>query len=182
MVQSSFHVPATYEIDLDQVREVMRAEVTYEDQHEAFELILGALLLVQEHYGWVSRPAAQVVAQHLRVPFARVYELLTFYGDFRLEPPGEHRIQVCNGTACFALGTPEVQRAIEARYGIVAGETTLDGQLTFDLIPTCLGVCDLGPLGLFDGNYYPKLTPETVTPIVEHVCRAPRGGAHGHDA
>jgi NADH-quinone oxidoreductase subunit E len=174
-------MPATYDIDLDHVRALLDEQMQYEDQHEAFELILGALLLVQEHYGWVSRPAAEVVAQHLRVPFARVYELLTFYGDFRLEPPGEHRIQVCNGTACFALGSADVQRAIERRYGIAAGETTRDGSLTFDLVPTCLGVCDLGPLGLFDGKYYPKLSPDTVTDIVEQVARTPRGGAH-HDA
>jgi NADH-quinone oxidoreductase subunit E len=182
MVQSSFHVPATYDIDLDQVRELLRQEMQPEDTHESFELILGALLLVQEHYGWVSKPAAQVVAQHLRVPFARVYELLTFYGDFRQEPPGEHRIQVCNGTACYAMGTPAVQAAIERKFGIAAGETTRDGQATFDLIPTCLGVCDLAPLGLFDGLYYPKLTPETVGAIIDEVLQRPRGGAARHDA
>ncbi|MCC6627448.1 MAG: NAD(P)H-dependent oxidoreductase subunit E [Chloroflexi bacterium] len=181
MVQSSFHVPATYDIDLDHVRTLLAQEMPYEDQHEAHELILGSLLLVQEHYGWVSRPSAQIVAQHLRVPSARVYELLTFYGDFRLVPPGEHRIQVCNGTACFALGTPDVQRAIELRYGIANGETTRDGALTFDLVPTCLGVCDLGPLGLFDGKYYPKLSPDTVNDIIEQVVQTPRGGEH-HDA
>jgi NADH-quinone oxidoreductase subunit E len=181
MVQSSFHVPETYDIDLDRVRALLQAEIQPESQHEAFELILGALLLIQEHYGWVSKAAAQVVAQHLHVPFARVYELLTFYGDFRLQPPGEHRLQVCNGTACFALGTPAVQRALEAKFGIAAGETTRDGQVSFDLIPTCLGVCDLGPLGLFDGKYYPKLTPETVGQIVDQVLRTPRGGSQ-HDA
>ena len=182
MVQSSFHVPATYEIDLEHVRALLRERVAFDGQHEAFEVILGALLEIQEHYGWVSKASAQVVAQHLHVPVTRVYELLTFYGDFKLEAPGEHRIQVCNGTACFALGTPAVQRTIEAKLGISAGETTRDGQVTFDLVPTCLGICDLGPLGLFNGKYYPKLTPEAVGSQIDAVIRAPRGGAHRHEA
>lgn len=182
MVQSSFHVPATYEIDLDQVRELLRERVAFDDQQEAFEVILGALLEIQEQYGWVSKEAARVVAHYLHVPFTRVYELLSFYGDFKLEPPGEHRIQICNGTACFALGTSAVQRAVEAKFGIAADETTRDGQVTFDLIPTCLGICDLGPLGLFDGKYYPKLTPETVGSQIDEAIRAPREGAHRHDA
>jgi len=182
MVQSSFHVPATYDIDLDHVRSLLREEMQPEDSHEAFELILGALLLVQEHYGWVSKSAAQAVAQHLRVPFARVYELLTFYGDFRLTPPGEHRVQVCDGTACHAMGTPAVQAAIERKLGIAAGETTRDGLATFDLIPVCLGVCDLAPLGLFDGDYYPKLTPEMVGAIIDKVVQRPRRGVVRHEA
>jgi NADH-quinone oxidoreductase subunit E len=171
MVQSSFHVPATLEIDLDEVRELLHAHIVPSDQQEAFELILNTLLEIQEHYGWVSRPAAQVVATYLHVPFARVYELLTFYGDFKLTPPGRHRVQVCNGTACFALGTPHVQRAIEKKLGIEAGEMTPDGEISFDLIPTCLGVCDLGPLGLFDGKYYPTLTPETVGTVIDEAIK-----------
>ena len=79
------------------------------------------------------------------------------------------------------MGTLGIQRALEKKLGIAAGETTRDGQVTFDLIPTCLGVCDLAPLGLFDGKYYPKLTPETVGAIVDEVVRTPRGGSK-HDA
>lgn len=179
MVQSSFPVPETYGIDLDHLRVLLQAEIRPEHQHESFELILGSLLLIQEHYGWVSKRAAQVVAEHLRVPIARVYELLTFYGDFRLEVPGEHRLQVCDGTAYHAMGTPAVRAALEAKLGIAAGETTRDGQATFDLIPTCLGVCDLAPLGLFDSKYYPTLSAETVGPIVDEILRTPRqGGTH----
>lgn len=178
MVQSSFHVPQTYEIDLDTVRRLLKELFSYDDQQEAFELILGALLEIQDHFGWVSKEAARVVGEHLHVPFARVYEVLTFYGDFKLQPPGEHRLQLCFGTACFAMGSPAVQRALEAKFGIGAGETTADNQVSFDLIPTCLGVCDLAPLGLFDGKYYPKLTAESVGPIADACLRSPRTGEH----
>lgn len=179
MVQSSFHLPRTREIDLDVVRALLHERITPASQQEAFELILGALLEIQDYFGWVSRPAAEVVATYLHVPFARVYELLTFYGDFKLAPPGRHFIKVCNGTACVALGTPAIQRALEAKLGIVSGETTPDGEVSFDLIPTCLGVCDLGPLGLFDGKYYPHLRPDTVGAIVDAVVTTPpERGSH----
>jgi len=182
MVQSSFHMPETDDIDLAEVRELLEHHFQPVDQHEAFELILNALLEIQERFGWVSKPAARAVASYLHVPFARVFELLTFYGDFKLEPPGRHRIQICNGTACFAMGTPAVQRALEEHLGIAAGEMTRDGNVSFDLVPTCLGVCDLAPLGLFDAQYYPRLTPETVGELVDRVVGTPRERTDKHGA
>ena len=179
MVQSSFHMPATTEIDLNGVRALLREHIHPEDQQEAFELILNALLEIQETYGWVSKDAAEVVAEHLHVPFARVFELLTFYGDFKLEPPGRHRIQLCYGTACFAMGSTYVQRRIEQTLGIQAGEKTPDNEISFDLVPTCLGMCDLGPLGLFNARYYPKLTPENVEQAIhDAVHNRPAGEGH----
>lgn len=179
MVQSSFHVPASTDIDLDAVRAMLNEHIKPSDPQEASELILNALLEIQETYGWVSKEAAQVVAAYLHVPFARVFELLTFYGDFKLERPGRHRVQLCNGTACFAIGSAHVQRTIEARLGVMAGETTPDGAITFDLIPTCLGACDLGPLGLFNGKYYPHLTAESVDQAIDDSIRS-RGGGDNH--
>ena len=179
MVQSSFHVPATTEIDLDKVRALLQEHIQPEDQQEGFELILNALLEIQEIYGWVSKDSAEVVAEHLHVPFARVFELLTFYGDFKLEPPGRHRIQLCNGTACFAMGSTYVQQRIEQSLGIQAGEKTPDNEISFDLVPTCLGMCDLGPLGLFNARYYPNLTPETVEHAIhDAVHNRPAGEGH----
>jgi NADH-quinone oxidoreductase subunit E len=178
MVQSSFHVPETYEIDPDAVRALLREHTVPGDQLEGFELILPALLLLQEHYGWVSREAAQEVARHLHVPFTRVYEVLTFYGDFKLERPGRHRVQLCNGTACHVMGAHPTQVAIERHLGIGAGEMTRDGEVSFDLVPTCLGMCEIAPIALIDGKYYARLDPARVGQVIDEALRAPRGEGH----
>jgi NADH-quinone oxidoreductase subunit E len=178
MVQSSFHVPETYEIDLEAVRALLREHAKPVDSLEAFELILPALLLLQEHFGWVSKEAARAVAQHLRVPFARVFEVLTFYGDFKLERPGRHRVQLCNGTACHVMGAHAAQVAIERHLGVAAGEMTRDGEVSFDLVPTCLGMCELAPIALIDGKYYPRLEPAAVGQVIDAAVRVPRGEGH----
>lgn len=45
-------------------------------------------------------PSKWIVLQ----PLARIYEVLTFYNYFKLEPPAENTIQICTGTACYLKG------------------------------------------------------------------------------
>jgi NADH:ubiquinone oxidoreductase subunit E len=45
--------------------------------------LLEALHRVQHRYGYVPREAIPAVAQHLRLPPARVYGSITFYSEFR---------------------------------------------------------------------------------------------------
>ena len=65
------------EIDLDVVREML-SHFTYRDHQEAQELILSALQEINEHFGWVSLPAADDVAEHFGTSASRIYGLLTF--------------------------------------------------------------------------------------------------------
>ncbi|MDQ3781259.1 MAG: NAD(P)H-dependent oxidoreductase subunit E, partial [Chloroflexota bacterium] len=75
------------EIDLDVVREIL-SHLKPRDFQEAQELILAALQEINEHFGYVSLPAAELVAEHLDTTVNRVYGLLTFYADFRTQPRG----------------------------------------------------------------------------------------------
>jgi len=51
------------EIDLAVVRELM-SHFKPQDHQEAQELVLSALQEINEHFGWVSPEAAQIVADH----------------------------------------------------------------------------------------------------------------------
>jgi NADH:ubiquinone oxidoreductase subunit E len=54
---------------------------------------------IQNQYGYVPREVAMELSRELGVKLARIYEVITFYHYFKLQPPGAHNITVCNGTA-----------------------------------------------------------------------------------
>ena len=162
-------VPAPFtgrrEIDLDHVRELV-SHLTFSDFEEAQELILLALQEVNEHYGWVSPEAAEIVARQLNTTPTRVYSLLTFYADFRTEPRGHHHMLICHGMSCYIMGSQQLVQAMQDRFGIEDGETTADEQMSVQVVNGCLGVCDLSPIVKIDDDYHGPVTPDSLTALV----------------
>jgi NADH-quinone oxidoreductase subunit E len=165
-------VPAPFtgrqEIDLDVVRELI-SHFTFSDFEEAQELILSALQEVNEHYGWVSPEAAQIVADHLGTTINRVFGLLTFYADFRTEPRGHHHLLVCHGMSCYVLGSQKLVQGLQDTYGIVDGDTTSDHQLSVQVVNGCLGVCDRSPVVKIDDAYHGPVTSEQLTDLLSRA-------------
>lgn len=165
-------VPAPYtgrqEIDLDVVREIM-SHFTFGDYEEAQELILFALQEINEHFGWVSPEAAEIVAESLGTTVNRVYGLLTFYADFRTEPRGNHFMLLCHGMSCYVTGSQQLVQTLQDRYGIGDGQTTADGELSVQVVNGCLGVCDRSPVVKLDDEYHGRLTPEMLNDVIQRA-------------
>lgn len=123
--------------------------------------LIETLHAVQQTFGYLDEDALRFVAASLRVPLSRVYGVATFYHFFMLKPQGRHTCVVCLGTACHIKGAAGILRAIEQVYGVKAGETTEDGEISL-LTARCLGSCGLAPAVVFDGQVAGKQTPETV--------------------
>jgi NADH-quinone oxidoreductase subunit E len=165
-------------IDLDVVREIM-SHFKPADFQEAQELILAALQEVNEHFGYVSIEAAEVVAEHLGTTATRVYGLLTFYADFRTTPRGKHFMLLCHGMSCYVMGSQQLVQELADTWGIADGETTADGELTVQVVNGCLGVCDKAPFCKLDADYVGNLTTETLNAAIQ---RAIAGGGSWKDA
>ena len=184
-------VPAPYtgrqEIDLDVVR-TMLSHIRYDDFEEAQELILHALQEINEHFGWVSPEAAELVAEHLGTTPSRVFALLTFYADFRTEPRGQHHMLVCHGMSCYVMGSQRLVQALQDTYGIGDGDTTPDAQLSVQVVNGCLGVCDRSPVVKIDDEYAGPVTPESLNDLIQraiagHASMRPHEENHGsHNA
>ncbi len=102
------HTSTVEQADLDRLQEYLSTHFQPQDHEEAQELILGALQHVQHEFGWVPIEASKLIAEHLGVSVNRIYGLLTFYADFRTEPPGEHFMLLCHGAACFVGGSQKL--------------------------------------------------------------------------
>lgn len=159
---------STRTIDLDVVREML-SHITYSDHQEAQELILFALQEINEHFGWVSLEAAEMVAEHLGTTANRVYGLLTFYADFRTAPRGDNFMLVCHGMSCYVAGSMRLVQSLRDNYGISDGETTPDGTLTVQVVDGCLGVCDRAPLVKLNQDFHGELTVDSLTELLGRV-------------
>lgn len=165
-------------IDLEVVREML-SHFKPHDFQEAQELILSALQEVNEHFGYVSLPAAEVVAEHFGTTANRIYGLLTFYADFRTEPRGKHFILLCHGMSCYVTGSQQLVQELNDTWGIADGGTTADGELTVQVVNGCLGICDRAPIVKLDADFHGDLTTESLTEVIRRTIAA---GGSWHDA
>ena len=134
----------------------------WKDKEGSLIMVLHA---VQNHFGYVPRDVSLQLSRLLEVPLARIYEVITFYNYFKLEPPGKHKISVCLGTACYLKGAPVILEEVKSILSINEGETTKDGMFHLDVV-RCLGCCGLAPVMMVDDKVYGKVTKGQVMEIV----------------
>ena len=106
---------------------------------------------IQNQHGYVPREVAMELSRELGVKLARIYEVITFYHYFKLQPPGAHNITVCNGTACYLKGSGDLINELRTLLGISEGQTTADRQIHFDTV-RCIGCCGMAPAMVVDGK------------------------------
>ncbi len=116
---------------------------------------------VQSRLGYLPREAMQETAKFLDIPEIDVYSVVTFYNQFRLNPPGRHSIRVCLGTACHMKGGYITRDAWKRRLRIDSGETTADREFDLDTV-ACVGCCAMAPVAVIDGKPEAKVAPTRV--------------------
>jgi NADH-quinone oxidoreductase E subunit len=131
--------------------------------------VIPALQRAQDAYGYLPQSVLAKIAEQLRVPWARVYGVTTFYAQFHLEPRGRHIVRVCRGTACHVGGSAGILRQVQEFLGVRDGETTPDLQFTLETV-ACLGACALAPVMVVDGTYYGRLTESRALDVLDQYC------------
>ena len=127
--------------------------------------LIPILLKVQELLGYLPRQAMIEIAEYLNMPAVDVYGVVTFYNQFRLNPPGKHSIKVCLGTACHMKGGYITLDAWKRRLGIEPRQTTADREFDLDTM-ACVGCCTMAPVTVVDGKPEGKVEPTRVDGIL----------------
>jgi len=127
--------------------------------------LIPALQKVQEELGYLPREAMLEVAGFLDIPDIDVYGVVTFYNQFRLNPPGKHSIRVCLGTACHMKGGYITLDAWKRRLKIDQGQTTADREFDLDTV-ACVGCCVMAPVTVVDGKPEGQVEPTKVDGIL----------------
>jgi len=133
--------------------------------------VIPVLQEIQDAYGYVPPVAIERIAENMGIPASEIYGIVTFYGQFRLQPIGRNLIKVCHGTACHLSEAERIAQALAQAVGAREGETSQDGQFTVERV-ACLGCCSLAPCVMLNGEVHGRLTPEATNKIVSQVQEA----------
>ena len=137
---------------------------------DAHKEMRGALMPIlqqaQDIYGYLPVEVQNMIAEGLGVPLEEVYGVVTFYGQFSLNPKGKYQIAVCMGTACYVRGAGEILARIEKKLSLECGGVTPDGKFSLDAT-RCLGACGLAPVLTINGEVYGRLVPADVDTILD---------------
>jgi len=136
---------------------------------EEWKVKPGSLIMIlhktQETFGYISREAADKLAQLTGIPLARIYGVITFYHFFKTTKPGKHRISVCLGTACYLKGSSDLIDETRSILGLAPGAVTEDGLFSIDAV-RCVGCCGLAPVLTVGAETYGKLTKDMLSGII----------------
>ena len=168
------------EIPAELERQVDEAVTHYPVSKRSAALPL--LHLVQEHYGFVSKEAADWVAAKLGLEPINILELVTFYPMFRAKPPGKHHIRVCRTLSCAMAGSYRLKEDLCELGKIDCGRRHVhgdpisvgsDGQFSIEFVE-CLASCGTGPVCMVDDDFYEGVTREAAAEILDKYKAAPQ--------
>ncbi len=127
--------------------------------------LIPALHAVQAQVGYLPEEAMCEVAAWLDVPVADVYGTATFYTLFATKPKGKYIVRLCDSPPCHITGSESIKEAITETLGIKPGETSEDGNFTFELV-SCTGLCGVAPSAMINDDVYGNLTPQSMAEIL----------------
>ncbi len=131
--------------------------------------LLPILHALQEKFGYVDARAVAIIAKTLNLSRAEVFGTISFYHDFKKQPPLGHVIKFCRAEACQARGAEALAAHLEASVGVgidggyhrgVAVETAY-----------CLGNCALGPNALYDGEIIGRLDEARIKALCARAAK-----------
>src|SRR5712691_3480956 len=107
--------------------------------------VMPALYIAQQEEGYITQEALQTVADAVGMTIDDVESVATFYTMYYQRPPGKKVIKVCTSISCYLRNCDALLEHLEQRLGIKRGETTADGNYTFQTAE-CLASCGTAPV------------------------------------
>ncbi|AEH51621.1 NADH-quinone oxidoreductase subunit NuoE family protein [Pseudothermotoga thermarum] len=154
-------------LDREKVYEIIQKAKS--ETLEERDVLINTLHRIQDYFGnYIPIEAAQLVAQELKVPESKVYEVLTFYTMFSTKPRGKYVIRVCVNLPCHVTGGREIVKTLKEVLQIDFDQTTPDGLFTLEKT-SCLGLCGVAPVIMINDEYFGDLTPKKVREIIENL-------------
>ncbi|HZW60473.1 MAG TPA: formate dehydrogenase subunit gamma [Woeseiaceae bacterium] len=131
------------------------------------EMLVQILHGFLERYRCVPREAVPQIADELNLSRADVHGVVSFYHDFRAQPPGDTVIRICQAESCQAMGSRALTEYARETLGIDFHETTADGKVTLEPV-YCLGNCACSPALMVNDRVHGRVNREAFDRIIAH--------------
>ena len=146
----------------EQAEQLKAVIAEHKDQSGA---LIPVLQKAQEIYGYLPIEVEEMIAEGLGISIEKVYEVVTFYAQFALNPKGKYNISVCLGTACYVKGSGDIFDRLSEVLKIGEGECTPDGKFSLESC-RCVGACGLAPVLLVNEDVYGRLVADDVPGVL----------------
>jgi formate dehydrogenase subunit gamma len=130
--------------------------------------VLPILHEMQETFGCVPEGAVPLIAEALNLSRAEIHGTVTFYHDFRKEPPGRRVLKLCRAESCQAAGGDALAAHAEQKLGVEMGGTTADARVTLEPV-YCLGLCHSSPAAMLDKDVFGLLDEERLDQLLKEA-------------
>ena len=138
--------------------------------------MLPSLWAVQHELGYITPDGMSEVARVLGLAPSDVQAVSTFYSMYFNKPTGKHHVIVCANVSCGLRGADAIVEHIEKTLGCASGETSGDGEFTWEHTVECLGACGGAPSMQVDHHFHEDLTPNKV----DEIFASMRGTSSAH--
>ena len=118
------------------------------------EMLVQILHAFVARFGYISDDAIRQLATELNLSRADVHGVVSYYHDFRTEPPGKHIVRICQAEACQAMGSRELTMHARDTLGVDMHGTSDD--VTLEPV-YCLGNCACAPAVMIDGRTFGRV-------------------------
>ena len=112
------------------------------------EMLIQILHGIVERFGYIPDAAIRQLSDELNLSRADVHGVVSYYHDFRTEPPGKHIVKICQAEACQSMGSRELTRHAVSSLGVDLHSSSDD--VTLEPV-YCLGNCACSPAVMIDG-------------------------------
>jgi NADH-quinone oxidoreductase subunit E len=157
-----FAVPPALEAEIDEV-------ISHYPQKRSASLML--LHALQEHFGYLPKPAIEWIAHKLDLQPINIYELVTFYPMFRQAPGAKYHLKVCRTLSCALGGAYKLREHLCQKLGLDSEahglQTTKDGKFAIEFVE-CLASCGTPPVVMCNEDFYEAVSDAKADEIVRN--------------
>ncbi len=146
-------------MDLDRIDSILEQ---YEYRHSA---IIGILQDVQRIENYLPLEVLRYISKKLELSLVQIFDIVTFYKTFSLQPRGRHTIKICCGTACHLGGAAQTLEQVQRKMNIEDGGTTDDRMFSLETV-NCLGACALAPVVTVGDDYHEAVNAGKIAKIL----------------
>jgi NADH-quinone oxidoreductase subunit E len=131
--------------------------------------VIEALKYAQDdNKGFLTEALMDAVADYLGMPKIAVYEVVSFYTLYNVQPVGRHTISICSNISCMLAGSEKIIDHLKKRLQVENNGTSADGKFTLREVEG-LAACTVAPMFQIGRNYYEHLTPQKVDAILDEL-------------